>query len=62
MGKTKITESQIVQFILQALVFIIPFTTIELTQAQMQAAAGLGGFLAMFAIRQRMKMKAEENG
>ncbi len=60
MGKTKITESQIVQFILQGLIFIIPFTAIELTQAQMQAAAGLGGAIAIFAIRQRSKMKAAE--
>jgi len=57
MGETKITESQIVQVILQLLIFIIPFTAIELTQAQMQAAAGLGGAIAIFAIRQRHKMK-----
>lgn len=58
MGKTKITESQVVQVILQVLIFIIPFTAIELSQAQMQAAAGLGGAIAIFAIRQRSKMKS----
>jgi hypothetical protein len=57
MGETKITESQVVQVILQLLIFIIPFTAIELTQAQMQAAAGLGGVIAIFAIRRRHKMK-----
>jgi len=57
MGETKITESQVVQVILQLLIFIIPFTAIELTQAQMQAAAGLGGVIAIFAIRQRHEMK-----
>lgn len=59
--KTKISESQIVQGVLQLLIFIIPFTSIEMTSAQMQAAAGLAGFIAVFAWNQRRKQKVADN-
>ena len=57
MGETKISESQIAQFLLQGLIFIVPFTSIEMTQAQMQAGAGLGAAIALFCYRQRQKHK-----
>ncbi len=60
MNKTKISESQIAQFILQGLIFAIPFTSIEMTQAQMQAGAGLGAAIAVFCYRQRYKQKQVE--
>ncbi len=56
-NKTIISESQIVQAVLQALIFIIPFTSIVLSPAQMQAAAGLSGMIAMFAWNQRRRQK-----
>lgn len=59
-NKTKISESQIVQGLLQLLIFIIPFTSIVMTPGQMQAAAALGGMIAVFAWNQRRKQKAEE--
>ncbi len=60
MNKTGITESQIAQFILQALVFVIPFTAVEMSQAQMQAASGIAATIAVFAFNQRRKQKKEE--
>lgn len=59
--KTIISESQIVQGILQLFIFIIPFTSIVMTPEQMQAAAALAGFIAVFAWNQRRKHKAEGN-
>ena len=58
-NKTKISESQIVQGVLQLIIFIVPFTSLELSQAQMQAAAALAGMIAMFTWNQRRKQKAE---
>ncbi len=59
-NKTGITESQIAQFVLQALVFVIPFTAVEMSQAQMQAASGIAATLAVFAFNQRRKQKEQE--
>ena len=59
--KTKISESQIVQGLLQLLIFIIPFTSIVMTPDQMQAAASLSGLIAVFAWNQRRKQKAEDD-
>jgi len=58
-NKTGISESQIVQGVLQLLIFVIPFTSLALTSAQMQAAAALSGAIAMFAFNQRRKQKVE---
>ena len=60
-NKTGMSESQIAQGVLQALIFIIPFTSLVLSPEQMQAAAALSGSFAMFAWNQRRKQKAEEN-
>jgi len=59
--KTKISESQVVQFVLQFLMFIIPFTSIQMTPAQMQAAAALAGMIAAFTWNQRRKDKKNAN-
>ena len=59
-NKTNISESQIVQFILQALIFGLPFTGIILDPAQVQALAGIAGTIAFFAWSQRQRQKKFE--
>ena len=61
MAKTGISESQIAQFVLQALVVAIPFTPIEMSQAQMQAASCISATIAVFAFAQWQKQKAKKN-
>ncbi len=61
MNKTKISESQVMQFVLQLLMFVIPFTSIQMTPEQMQAAAGIAGMIAVFTWNQRRKQKADDD-
>lgn len=55
--KTKISESQAIQFALQLMIFILPFTSFEFTAAQIQAAAFIAGSIAAFTWNQRRKDK-----
>lgn len=59
-NKTGQSESQIAQGVLQLLIFIVPFTSIVLSPAQMQAASLLAASIAMFAWNARRKQKAAE--
>jgi len=58
-NKTGISESQLVQGVLQALILIVPFFGVEMTIEQMQAAATLAGMIAAFTWAQRRKQKVK---
>ena len=59
LGKTKISESQIAAFLLNIILFSLPFFDVVLTMAQMQSGSAVLAGVAVFAWNQRRKDKSD---
>lgn len=58
-GQTKISESQIAAFLLNVILFTLPFFDVVLTMAQMQSGSAVLAGVAVFAWNQRRKDKKD---
>ena len=59
LGQTKISESQIAAFLLNVILFSLPFFDVVLTMVQMEAGSAVLAGVAVFAWNQSRKDKSD---